>query len=260
MKEPTQAALLGIYRAVLATGVLHTSWGYRAFERVYDFYKAAAESSFLDHVRGFVPPGSAVVDLGAHVGFFTERFATWTRATGGQVIAVEPEPINFGRLQHRIARRGLTHVKAFNLAVAETPGDLFLKVDPFHPGDHQLAAEGLGVRGTSLDALMGECGWPRVGLVKLDIQGAEMRALSGGRETLARFKPVLLVEIDDERLRRQGSSGAELLALLDDLGYGAHHLTRQGLSRVLATADARHIVDRAAGSYVDFLFVPEARA
>ena len=85
------------------------------------------------------------------------------------------------------------------------------------------------------------------------MQGAEARVLAGAAETLARFHPALIVEIDDERLRRQGSSAEALLALLAEHDYAPRHLTRAGISQVLASPDA---LDRAGrdGRYSDFLF------
>jgi hypothetical protein len=77
--------------------------------------------------------------------------------------------------------------------------------------------------------------------------------LAGASETLRRLHPTLLVEVDDERLRRQGSSAAALLDDLAALGYTPQHLTRSGLSRVLAGAEAVDIAG-GAGHYADFLF------
>jgi FkbM family methyltransferase len=249
-----QGLLLFAYRLLLLrSGVLETGPGYALFERVYDLYKAGLEASSLRHARGYVRPGSRVVDVGAHVGFFTQRFAGWV-GPGGRVIALEPEPINFGRLCRRLQRTGLAaRVEAVNAAAVEASGRFFLKVDPTHPGDHQLAPGGLPVRGVALDRQVEPDDPREVSLVKIDVQGAEARVLAGAAETLQRFRPTLLVEVDDERLRRQGSSAGELLEGLASLGYVPQHLSRSGLSRVLGVADAVRLAG-GAGRYADFLF------
>ena len=55
--------------------------------------------------------------------------------------------------------------------------------------------------------------------MKLDVEGSEVAALEGGRSTIERFRPVLLVEVEAERLASQGRDKDELLQLLDELGY-----------------------------------------
>lgn len=253
MNPRFQNLLLAAYRALLRTGLLETRPGYAAFERVYDLYKSALEASSLRHVRDYVRPGSRIVDVGAHVGFFTQRFATWV-GPEGHVIALEPEPVNFGRLVRRLRRSGLaSRVEAVNAAAVESSGDYFLRVDPWHPGDHQLATSGLPVPGVALDRLVEhDDRWP-VSLMKIDVQGAETRVLTGAAETVRRFRPSLLVEVDDARLRKQGSSAEGLLGLLASLGYTPQHLSRSGLSRVLGITEAVDIAG-GGGRYADFLF------
>jgi FkbM family methyltransferase len=245
--------ILRAYRLVLRTGLLDTELGYAAFERCYDLYKATLEASWLRHVAPLVTPGSTVVDVGAHVGFFTQRFAHAAGASG-QVLALEPEPVNYRRLCRRIARTGLhARVTALNVAAVEAPGDYFLRVNPHHPGDHQLASAGLSVVGKTIDELVATRTLPPVSVIKLDVQGAEARVLAGAELTLRRFQPALLVEVDDQRLRAQGSSAQELLDSLAARGYQPRHLTGHGISRILARLDALSVAG-SAGQYADFLF------
>jgi FkbM family methyltransferase len=253
MNPRLQSLLLSAYRVLLHTRVLETRLGYMAFERLYDLYKGLLEASSLRYVREYVRPGSRVVDVGAHVGFYTQHFAAWV-GPEGRVVALEPEPVNFGRLCRRLNRTGLApRVEALNVAAVETSGSFFLKVDPTHPGDHQLALGGLPVRGVTLDRLLEPHDPPEVSLIKIDVQGAEARVLAGAADTLRRFRPTLVVEVDDERLRLQGSSAQELLQVLASLEYRPRHLSRTGLSQALSVAEAVRLAG-GAGRYADFLF------
>ena len=56
-------------------------------------------------------------------------------------------------------------------------------------------------------------------LIKLDVDGHEIDVIKSGRDTIRRFKPVLLVEFCDFTLRAYGSSLMELYNELVDLGY-----------------------------------------
>jgi FkbM family methyltransferase len=56
-------------------------------------------------------------------------------------------------------------------------------------------------------------------LIKIDVEGFEMNVLKGAQKTLAKYKPTLILELEDKFLREAGSSTAELLSYLGSLGY-----------------------------------------
>ncbi len=70
-----------------------------------------------------------------------------------------------------------------------------------------------------LDDLVDELGIGDVGLVKIDVQGAEERVLRGAQDLLARHRPVLFVELDPKHLKRQGSNASAVLSTLRDHSY-----------------------------------------
>ena len=61
----------------------------------------------------------------------------------------------------------------------------------------------------------------RVDAVKIDVEGAELMVLEGARETLARYHPMVLVEVIDQQLQSMGASSAKLTAFLRAQGYVA---------------------------------------
>src|SRR5258708_40379671 len=81
-----QRILLALYGAVSRTGLLSTRVGRRVFASAYDLYKSRWEAAEIMALRKFVDPGTAIIDVGANIGFFTRRFAEWVRP-GGIVIA-----------------------------------------------------------------------------------------------------------------------------------------------------------------------------
>lgn len=56
-------------------------------------------------------------------------------------------------------------------------------------------------------------------LIKLDIEGYEVKALNGALDTIARCSPVLIVEVNRAALERAGDSEDALLSLIESLGY-----------------------------------------
>ena len=59
----------------------------------------------------------------------------------------------------------------------------------------------------------------RIDFIKIDIEGSEYRALVGAKETLHRFKPTIVVEINIPCLARDGHTASDVLGLLAAEGY-----------------------------------------
>ena len=248
-------SLLKLYGSVVETGFLRSRSGRALFETTYHVYKVLLEAGPIDRLRDFVQPGGWIVDIGANIGFFTCRFARWT-SNGGRVLAVEPERSNFERLAARLKRGCLQDkVEMVHAAAAEFEGTTFLRINPYHPGDHKLAATGEAVPAVTIDGMLQRLGNPRISLIKIDVQGAEFRVLEGAAQTLARIRPCLFVEIDDASLRQAGTSASKVIDRLVELGYSIHELNRRGHSEALSP---REPLDKLAqrGAYQDFLFLP----
>lgn len=145
------------------------------------------------HDRFFIPEVVAraggmatLVDAGAHHGAVTRKLAALNAAAC--VIAIEPDADNRAILEPALA--DLAHrVTVLPLALGDAAGER-----PFHAGlgyASQLSATGQGMAPVvTLDSL---------GLapdfVKLHLEGAELAALAGARETLIRHRPVLAVTV-----------------------------------------------------------------
>jgi FkbM family methyltransferase len=254
LKTVIQHSLLLAYRWIHGSGVLSRPWGRRVFEGAYFRYKSVLEAGDIQPMRALVKPGDWIIDVGANIGFFTRAFGQWV-SSGGRVIAIEPEAANYRSLVDRLDRLGLaTAVDAVQAVAAETDGTLRLSVNRYHPADHRIAPEGIEVRAITLDRLLAERGWPRVALVKVDVQGAEWRVLEGARETLRRFRPALFMELDDEALRLMNTSAGQLLDWLLGLGYRPHRIVSGRITDRLPREEV--LAQSLSGRYADLLFLP----
>lgn len=258
MNSKFQSVLFLLYRWAVDIGFLSTPAGRWIFERAYFIYKNVFEAPNHGPLRTYARVGTTVIDVGANIGFFTTLFARWVE--DGHVIAIEPEEKNFERLTSLIARRGLGDVvEPIRGAAAEAEGTLCLALNPYHPGDHRIADQGITVAAVSLDHLLAERGWPEVSLIKIDVQGAEERVLRGASETLQRYHPALLVEVDEDALAAMGSCPEHLFSTLMEHGYRIHSLERHAVSPPLSAAAAMAALRRA-GSYLDFFFLHSGMA
>ncbi len=93
-------------------------------------------------------------------------------------------------------------------------------------------------------------------MIKIDVQGAELRVLDGAEAILRRDRPALFIEVDPAALAAFGASAEALFERLNGLGFAPHLLTKSGPT-ALAPHDVPALFDRHA--YVDVLFLPAAR-
>jgi FkbM family methyltransferase len=153
------------------------------------------------------------------VGYFSSQFCGWISGTG-RVLAFEPEHENFRALQEIAAKRRFRDVLLVRQClVADADTTLPLVLNPDNPADHRIGTDGVPTPAVRLDTVLRNLDWPPVGLVKIDVQGAEGLVLAGAQEMLQRSQPAILIEIDDLALRRFGSSPEEIEHQLASLGY-----------------------------------------
>ena len=256
MKRATQNLLLLVYRTAVRTGLLSTRLGHDLFGRAYAFYKRHLEAGNIELLRPLVGPGTSILDVGANIGELTLRFARWV-TEGGRVYAFEPEPANFRQLAARLDGAGLAgRGQIVQAAVADSNGELRLKINRDHPGDHRLGEHGIPVRAVTLDSFVEQLDGPQISLIKIDVQGAEEKVLDGARRTLERQRPALFLEVDADCLRRFASNPRKLLEKATDSGYEIRRLLRRSLSRPMRLETALEL--QATEGYLDLLLVPAA--
>jgi FkbM family methyltransferase len=183
------------------------------------------EFALLDRV---LRPGMTVLDGGANEGAFTVFLAARV-GRNGLVLAVEPSSRELVRLRGNVAVNNADRVAVVPVALGEQEGMVVLTLaEDRHAGQNTLgrfiypAVREIGratVPATTLDALTQGHGLECLDVVKLDLEGAELRTLLGARRVLERFKPLLLLEAAEPALQRQGGSVRALVCWLNEAGY-----------------------------------------
>jgi len=210
-----------VFVETLAAALFRHAW--RVYRPLYFGFKRWQDATEIAFVRRVVRPGDVVVDVGANVGFQTRLFA---EAVGpaGRVYAFEPERTNFRRLAAVV--RGLPQVQLARAALSDEPGELALYESPRLGVDHRtypvperVSAE--RVPAVTLDGTLAP--GTRVRLVKVDVQGDELRVLRGMRRVLDENPDVcLLLECWPHGLAVAGGSVAEFETALRRQGFRVH--------------------------------------
>ncbi len=137
-------------------------------------------------------PGDIVLDAGANVGVFTRK-ALWAGAS--KVIAIEPGPENVECLRRNFASEIADgRVVIYPKGIWNQDDVLKLAISPDDSATDSFVrpiknAQFVDVPLTTVDHLVRELNLPRVDFIKMDIEGAEQKAIAGGRETIAKFHP-----------------------------------------------------------------------
>jgi len=195
-------------------------------------------------LRLYTPVGATVIDGGAHLGYFSLRLGRWVGPTG-QVHAFECDPRLLPRLRRHLDLNGLHWVTMNPLGLSDRLGEQRL----YLPGQLGWASTLTGAWGardtatvemTTLDDYVAQTGLAagRISLIKLDLEGSELRALHGGRRTLAATSAAVLVELIPGRMRAAGQDPAELLALMAGLGFAPFSPVRVSRRRLGLVAGA----------------------
>jgi FkbM family methyltransferase len=150
---------------------------------------AATSARMRNEFCHLYEPGreETVVDVGAGMGEALLLFSSLV-GPGGRVLAIEAHPLLFGCLQRAIDVNHLTNVEAIHVAVTGEPGPVKITDEDMWYGNTIVASGGDGaidVDGRTLDQILNDAGVESVGLLKMNIEGAERLALPGMKESLA---------------------------------------------------------------------------
>ena len=128
-----------------------------------------------------------MVDAGANIGTFTVRAA---RAVGpqGLVVAIEPSNANVAFIKRNMEANELTNVVIVEKGLWEKKDKLrlFLGSASGHHTvlHHHNELQSVEIEVDTLDNILAELGITRVDFIKMDIEGAEIEAYEGMRNTL----------------------------------------------------------------------------
>ncbi|MBI5622172.1 MAG: FkbM family methyltransferase [Elusimicrobia bacterium] len=185
-----------------------------------------------------VEPGATVVDVGAHIGTFALLAARMV-GPSGRVVALEPSPATLELLRRNVALNGLSWVKVHPVGAAEAEGtaELFTASGLDNPAADTLSPtpgrRGVMVRLARLDDVLAQEGCTRVDLLKLDVEGAELRALAGAPRTLALTRRIVM-EVHPPAAPLQ-----EVRRVLEGAGFDCRVLTQKPGSAILDAARVR---------------------
>ena len=207
------------FRLPVGAGPLRGYWlsafsGTRFIRGTYDREQV---ESFLAYLK----PGDVVYDIGAHVGYYSLAAAR-KLAGAGRVIAFEPLPLNLKLLRGHIASNRVANIEVIAACVADASGEAYFDAGRGTGRGRLSQAGGDAVPVVALDELVASGSIPPPNLIKMDVEGAELSALSGARRLLAQHRPVIMLSVHSAQLKQDCSK------LLLELGYSLLRTAKTG--------------------------------
>ncbi|MDH3733902.1 MAG: FkbM family methyltransferase [Gemmatimonadota bacterium] len=159
------------------------------------------ENEKLSAFSAAISEGDTVLDVGAHTGFFT-LLAAGEVGPRGRVIAFEPFPRNVDYLRRHVDLNRFENVDVVHAAVGEASGEVGFSSGP-NSYTGRVTGEGeLTVRATTLDEHLRIVGSSGVGVLKIDVEGAEVAVLRGAESLLRQSRPIVFVAAHSPDLRQ----------------------------------------------------------
>jgi FkbM family methyltransferase len=200
-------------------------------------YEPLTLALFRDSVR----PGMVVLDIGAHLGLYSLIAASRAAST---VYAFEPDPRTYPHLVRNIESNGMRdRVTPVRGAVSDHGGDELLYLDDGSPAVSALVAVDRSQLAVPVPCLSVDdfvAADERVDIVKLDVEGVELRAIHGMSHTIARASESLtmFIEVHPGPLHAAGCSVEAVLGELAAMGLHAQLIDeRAGALKPVAERD-----------------------
>jgi FkbM family methyltransferase len=180
----------------------------------------------LDVLEDIMQPGGTAIDAGANQGVFAYAFSR----IAAQVEAFEPNPDYARFAQRMLGRRARVH----QLALSDKAGRAQFVVPLGEDGTVLHLGGTLADSGASAGKSMrfdvelrtiDSFAFRDVRAIKIDVEGSELAVLAGGRETILRDRPPLIVEL---LTGAHADPAAAIQTICDTYGYAAWLVTQDG--------------------------------
>jgi FkbM family methyltransferase len=212
-----------------------------------------------NYIKALLKEGDCVIDIGANIGYYALVMAKCV-GNRGKVFCFEPDKTNFAILKRNVEANQYTdRVILFNDAVSFESGKIKLYISETNRGDHRIyssdqSREFIEINAVRLDEV-NEVMNCNIKLIKIDIQGSEMIALSSMRKVIEKNKPILISEFWPQGIKMSGKNSDDYINYFISLGYTLNLLEANGLKKI-TKPELDNLVSEEKGNFTNIVFVP----
>ena len=204
---------------------------YSGFANDYLFTQAVARGSNEEHfdelVSALLHKDDVALDVGGNIG--THAINLSRLVPNGKVFVFEPQSLVFSILQNNLLLNRCANVTAYKFALTDVDHET-IYMEPFNFDDDVINNGAISIDYSTsvgdfcLTRTMDSFAFNKVDFIKLDVQGAESKVLSGATKVIENFRPLVFIELEEQYLKKMGSSTKEVLEQLLRLDYGIYRI------------------------------------
>lgn len=127
----------------------------------------------------------SIIDLGAYDGDTIREFTDFTNGRYNHIWALEPDKRNYKKLFRNT--ENMTNIDIYNMGAWSRRDTLIF--DTQGSRNSKLSSKGVPLEVIDVDSLVDQC----VTMIKMDIEGSELKALCGAEKTIKKYRPKLYV-------------------------------------------------------------------
>lgn len=181
------------------------------------------EEEVIDLAKRFIQPGTFVLDVGANFGQMSIAFSKMV-GSAGRVYSFEAQKLVFSVLQKNLTANNCSNVTPFFNAVYDKHGETFVFPEPDFSITKTYGSFGLDpnkkkgepVVSLTIDNLNIT---EKISFIKIDIQGSDIFALRGAKQTILKHKPPILFEFEQEFQAQFGTTFQDYVDFVNEINY-----------------------------------------
>ena len=172
------------------------------------------------------------VDIGANIGYFT-CLASKLMPKGGKIHSFEMDELNYNTLSKNVSINHLGNVSIWHAAVTDFQGwasyrrrsrqELALSALSPESSKSDIEERQILVQTVALDDFFSDKD-VSPDVIKIDVEGAEMKVLKGMQRLLGENEAKVFIEVHPYELHRFGSSAEDVICLLLDKAYTIYEI------------------------------------
>lgn len=199
------------------------------FIEYWTFMDGLYEKDWIIKAKELVK-GKVLIDVGANIGVYPLSLFKEAK----YIYAFEPEKENFTKLVHNLEINSITNILALRKAIfSSNRRGVKLHISNDDKGWHSLLINYSGgmqkVDTITLDYFIFKKRINNIGLIKIDVEGAELEVLKGSPKTLKKIHPPILVEFNRPRSELSGHNLIDIYNLIMKNDYLAFKLVNDNL-------------------------------
>lgn len=200
------------------------------------FYTGIWEENETNLVKKEIQKDDIVLDIGAHIGYYTLLFAKLA-GPGGKIFAFEPDRGNYNLLKKNIKENGYQNITIERMAVSDENGTTKLFLSENDSGHNRIYYGKYVSKNFDIikkinldDYFKNDSIAEKISFVKMDVEGSELGVLRGMKSILNKNNKLkILLEFSPSQMKEFGTEPSELLKLLKTYDFNFYRIKSNGV-------------------------------